>query len=412
MRKYPLLCWPHRHALHANRSSSPCLSHGRRKDNVITISGHLHSSVLLPCNNLRHPSEYQAIAGYHALLHSLTISGSYSMSQPSAAFDGLSTADQDLFMQAQLDQLFNTVGYDQNAYTQTSSQGLDLQQYFTPPDSTAATPAPTPNFSDYNFGQFSTGYPTPGPNTPHPYPIEQQQCLDPFQDNNLAVRQHPQPVRSHTNTPYLQSSHPLPEYTRRRSLSQSAIDHTAVLGPQAPNPVFMRLQAPRARSESPGLHANKRRAGRHSRSTSQDTSSRGHHSHERTPTSVPHYVNGLVPTRIGDPISPDCPRYHRSAAQQQWPVQDDLAGDVVFRQMVPEQMEQSRKIIEIGAISVRRHANPAVERDGIAMLRKIEDVERYLKVECGECDGALRGCATIREALARKESGSLVPQKS
>ncbi|KAF3046991.1 hypothetical protein E8E12_010055 [Didymella heteroderae] len=336
------------------------------------------------------------------------------MSQPSAASVDPSLTDQDLFTQAQLDQLFNTVGYDPNAYIQTSPQTairFGLQQYYTSP-SVAANPVQTPDFFNYNFDHFATGYPTPGQNTPHPYPVEQQQCLDSRQDVCLAFRQRPQPVRSHTNTPCLQPSHPTPDYTRRRSLSQSAIDHTAPVNTQASNPVFMRLQAPRARSESPGTHANKRRAGHHSRSTSQDTSSRGHHTREQAPTSMPHHVNGLVPTHIGDPLSPDSPRFHHSAAQQQWPSQDGLVGGIVFRHMAPEQMEQSRKIIEIGAISVQQHVDPVLEQSGPTMLRKIEEVERYLKAECGECDGALRGCATIREALARKEDGSPTSHES
>ncbi|KAF3049280.1 hypothetical protein E8E11_004004 [Didymella keratinophila] len=330
------------------------------------------------------------------------------MSQPSAPSVDPSAIDEDLFTQAQLDQLFNTVGYDQNAYIQTSPEAaidFGFRQYYTPPESAAATPVQTPDFSEYNFGHFATGYPTPGPKTPHPYPIEQQQCLIPSQDVNLTFGQRPQPTRSYTCSSRLEPSHPAIGYTRRRSLSQSAIDHTTTVNPQAPNPVFMRLQAPRARSESPRSNSNKRRAGRHSRSTSQDTSSRGQHARKQTPTSVPYHINGLIPTRLGDPISPDSPRFHRPAAQQQWPVQDGLVGDVVFRHMVPHQMEQSRKIIEIGAISVKQHADLALERGGPAMLKKIEEVERYLKAECGDCDGALRGCATIREALTKKESG-------
>lgn len=331
------------------------------------------------------------------------------MSQPGVACVDPSATDQDLFTQAQLDQLFNAVGYDHNAYIQASPEdaiNFGLQQYYTPPESAAITPVPTPDFTDYNFGHFATGYPTPGPNTPHPCPIEQQQCLNPSQNVDLTFRQRPQPTRSHTNSAHLQPSQPVLAPTRRRSLSQSAIDHTAAINHQAPNPVFMRLQAPRARSESPGPHANKRRAGRHTRSTSQDTSGSGHASREDTPTSVPYHVNGLVPTRIGDPIAPDESGFRHWAVQQQWPVQDRLAGDVVFRHMVPEQIEQSRKIIEIGAISVRHHVDPALlERSGPAMLRKIEEVERYLKAECGDCDGALRGCATIREALTKEESG-------
>ncbi|KAF1927583.1 uncharacterized protein M421DRAFT_170563 [Didymella exigua CBS 183.55] len=334
------------------------------------------------------------------------------MSQSIVGFSDPLLTDQDLFTQAQLDQLFNTVGYDQTAYTEAFPEAagdFGLQQYYTPPDSVAATSAPTPEFSDFNFGQSSTGYPTPDPNTPHPYPVEQQQCLDAIQDVSLTFRHRPQPVRSHINTSYLQPSHPAPGNTRRRSLSQGVIDYTAASSTHSLNPILMRLQIPRARSGSPG-HAHKRRAGRHSRSTSQDTTSRGHHSSEDIPTSVPYNINGMVPTRIGDPISPDSPRYHRPAAQRQWPAHDGYAGDIMFRHMPPEQMERSRKIIEIGAITVKKHVDPALERGDAAIMKKIGEVERYLKAECGECDGALRGCATIRGALARKDGGWFVQQ--
>lgn len=85
---------------------------------------------------------------------------------------------------------------------------------------------------------------------------------------------------------------------------------------------------------------------------------------------------------------------------------DGYVGDVLFRHIPSEQMEQSRKIIEIGAIGTTRHrVDPALERGGAAMLNKIEEVERYLRAECGDCDGALRGCETIREALTKMEDG-------
>lgn len=329
------------------------------------------------------------------------------MSQPGVACVDQSAREQYLFTQAQLDQSFNAVGYNHNAYVQTSPEdamNFGLQQHYMPPASAAITLAPTPGFIGYNFGHFATGYPTPGPNAPHPYPIEQQQCLD----VDSVFRQRLQPTRSHTNTAHLQPSQLALASTWRRSLSQSDIDHTAAINHQALNPVFMRLQAPRARSESPGPHARKYHAGRHTRSTSQNTSSKGHPSHKDSPTSVPYHVNGLVPTHIGDPIVPDESGFRHRAVQRQWPVQEGIADNIVFKHMEPGQMEQSRKIIEIGAISVKYRIDPALERSGPAMLRTIEEVERYLKAGCGEFDGALRGCATIRKALTKGENGSCI----
>lgn len=66
-----------------------------------------------------------------------------------------------------------------------------------------------------------------------------------------------------------------------------------------------------------------------------------------------------------------------------------------------EDMERSQRIIEIGALTARRQQGPTLQDHGDITLKKLEDVERYLKVECVGCEDALRGCATIREALTR-----------
>lgn len=81
----------------------------------------------------------------------------------------------------------------------------------------------------------------------------------------------------------------------------------------------------------------------------------------------------------------------------------------MFKQMTrPDQLEQSRKIIEIGAMAVRAPLDPRWQESGKVgleqVLKKLEEVEQYLKSEGGECDQALEGCGLIREALTRKLS--------
>ncbi|KAF2628475.1 hypothetical protein BU25DRAFT_311410, partial [Macroventuria anomochaeta] len=303
----------------------------------------------------------------------------------------LSAMDQEGSTPAQLDQLFDIAGNDQVVYHQNNNKapgGLDHKSdipfYYRPPESATPSPAPTPNFSDYNFGQQSSGYPTPGPNTAHSYPIEQQQCFHPNQAVPLEFRQRPQPVRSPTTTLFLQPSQPPPGYARRRSFGQGDGDHIAAINVQVPNPTFMRMQAPRSRSAIPSKHSHKRRAGRHSGSTGQESTSRGSHTRGNVPTSVPYYVNGMVPTHIGTPLSPD--RYAGGHA----------GSEVVIRHMVgPVQMERSQKVIEIGALAVRTSLDTA-------LMKKLEDVERYLKDGDGDREEALKGWKTIREVLMRR----------
>lgn len=95
------------------------------------------------------------------------------------------------------------------------------------------------------------------------------------------------------------------------------------------------------------------------------------------------------------------------AMQNQWAqgryTDGDVKKHVTFRQMAgSEHMERSHKIIEIGAMAVTRRVDHALKGNDGAILQKLDEVERYLTVECGECEDALRGCATIREAVKGK----------
>jgi hypothetical protein len=122
---------------------------------------------------------------------------------------------------------------------------------------------------------------------------------------------------------------------------------------------------------------------------------------------MPYTIHGMVPTRIGDPLSPNSPRYRRPAAQQQWPFHNEhnevlVGNEVMVRHMGrTEDMERSRRIIEIGALTARAQQDSTLQDHGDTTLKKLADVERYLKAECVGCDDALRGCAAIREVLTR-----------
>lgn len=389
------------------------LSLGHRKDDLTTISDHSYSFFRPACNNSSASFRAPGHRYYHAISHSPTISGSHDMSQPSAADDPLRMADQGCFTPAEIDQLFGYVGTespsfdgDRNGASHDLFFNFDVETYSTPPEYPAPPPAPdTPN---YNFGQNSNEYPVPGPNTPHPYPVEQQH-FNPDPVAPLPIRPRPQVLRTQTNTSYLQPSHPPPQYTRRRSLSQGDAERiTGFNGPS--NPTFHRLKAPRARAGDKDEHLQKRRATPykhgHSRSTSRGTNS-GRSTRSSTPLNMPRNPNlldGALPTSIGTPMSPDVPHCHCPSAGQQVAIHYEYPSQgVLFRQMArPDQMERSRRIIEVGAMSVRAPLDPTLQIDTETILEKLAEVEQYLK--CGGDDhrDALEGCAAIREVLMRR----------
>lgn len=70
-------------------------------------------------------------------------------------------------------------------------------------------------------------------------------------------------------------------------------------------------------------------------------------------------------------------------------------------------MEQSRRIIEIGAMAVS--GQPGQQEHSNIVLKKLEDVECYLNTKGVDCHEALKGCATIREAIARNTSPIALP---
>lgn len=323
------------------------------------------------------------------------------------------TMDQADLAQAQLDALFDTIETDHLVYNPEKSEAFDdfefrygLTAYPTPPDSTAPSSAPTPDLSDYSFDQPYTGHLTPGPSTPHPYPVEQQlQCFDFNMAPSSQAHQRPRVLRSQTNTSYLAPMHQTPGYARRRSLSQSDVDHVAASNAPAPNPTFVRLQTPRSRSVTPDGTSRRRRAGQHSRSSSRRSNGPDRQS---LSANMQGLVNGRVVKLLGDPMPSESPSYHRSTVQHPWSVNDGhskgyIEDQVVFKHMArPEQMERSQKIIEIGAMAITGPVDPSLESNGATILKKLEEVEQYLKAECGGCEDVLRGCMSIREAVKGK----------
>ncbi|KAH6625378.1 hypothetical protein C7974DRAFT_455418 [Boeremia exigua] len=282
--------------------------------------------------------------------------------------DANADLDPALLTQAQLDQLFTAIGRRSHSPNPQSNQHVDESgfefgdPYPTPPDSNAPSSAPTPEGSFQDLEYFANEYPTPVLDAPHPYPVTQHS----FFSSSHPVEDYPTKLQQSFFTfdpPAAQPDYP----TRRRSLSTSALDHSALAHTQPPNPTFIRLQAPRARSTTPDRAARRRRP-QHSRHTSSTNASPG------APRSTP----ALVPTRIGDPfyIPP-------------------LDGEVLFEH--PPQTERSMRVIQIGALAVREGAEGVV-------LGLLEEVEGVLRGSgCKVCREALRRVGKIREVLEGRD---------
>ncbi|KAJ8108264.1 hypothetical protein OPT61_g8291 [Boeremia exigua] len=339
------------------------------------------------------------------------------MSQSDVAAVDPSNFDEECLIQHS-DQLFNS----KTANGLASSYGSCL--FAIPPDSTALSSVPTPDLSDYSFGQSSDGHSTLNAGVLRPYPMEQQQIFIP----RLAVfplldYQRPQPLRPQPNTSHLAPPRPPPGYARRRSLSQGDIDNINFLNAKIANPTFVRLQDPR----HPALA--KRRVSQHSRSTSRSRSRspssedpKGKHVRNTSrissgvgrPTERSDVATSLpsikVPKRLGEPLSPKRPYYHRSVPTGSTSKPNE---DITFTRMAGQKnMERSRKIIEIGAMAVTPPVDSTMEDGGVAILKKLDDVEQYLKWWCIASEDALKGCATIRAALKGKAPLVGVPSAS
>lgn len=279
----------------------------------------------------------------------------------------------------------------------------------------------TPDVSDYIFSPSSSIYSgTPGPSTPDPYPAFGDH---PFNSTPIptpsfpTLLPRPRPLRSQTNTSYLEPS--LGPTTRRRSLSSSATDLYADGEglPQPTNPTFIRLQAPRSQSVKP---SSKRRVAKHARSTSRTSNtsssssqSQGHFRLHPDITSVPFFTGGMVPTRLGDPLESEDKGAGGQSWTRQWKDMYMNAGvgvptdaGVEFRRMMePKEMEHSQRIIEIGAMSVKngkgKGKGEGGEGEKESVKEKFEAVKEFLMGEggYGEDKEVAKACRKIGSAF-------------
>jgi hypothetical protein len=342
------------------------------------------------------------------------------MSQPSTPFNNtaadpfLSSMDQEQQLaQADFEKLF---GSDHPVFSSNYSEVLDELDFsydnasVVHVDSSNPSTISTPDFSSYNFGQQSSAYPTPlGPNSPHPYPLERQQTYQ-TTSSQLPFNHRSLPHRSQTNNTSLHPAQPPQGYGRRRSLSYGDVDRIAAA---PPNPTFIRLQAPRARSTTP---EDKRRGSpypQHGASASQGPGPRGR---PRNPTSIPYaqhgnlLIRGMLPTPIGTPLNE-----MMEVEDLRYGYQDNgtdgngltFPEGPVFQHMTrPEELARSRQIIQIGAMAVKSRStlDPQLMQTGTndreRILKKLADIEAQLNEKKGE--EALGGCRMIREALGKK----------
>ena len=316
--------------------------------------------------------------------------------------------------QADFEELFGTAGSAQPVFSSNDSDIFDElgftyeEDCIVPGDSPNPSAISTPNFSDYDFGLNAPVYPTPGPNSPHPYPLELQR-VHPAIIDQQDYNHRPRPTRSQTNNAYNYPAQ-LPQCYghRRRSLSTSDANRIAASN-SINNPTFIRLQAPRARSSTP---EDRRRNGlyyRHGRSASQGPAQGDR---PTNPTSTPYHiysdslVGGLLPTPIGTPLNElaDIEELNYRTGTTVHTVHSE--GPVFRHTRRPDEMARSRRIIEIGALVVsnRSKLDPRLEplsptADRARILEKLGDIEEHLRNK--ECKEALPACMTIRVTLSR-----------
>ncbi|KAF2251200.1 hypothetical protein BU26DRAFT_563140 [Trematosphaeria pertusa] len=297
-----------------------------------------------------------------------------------------------------------------------------------PTDSSNTTIASTPDFAGYTFGKrgaaIAPAYPPPGYNSPHPYSLELHHGFPPTPQ----LAQRPAPLRSHTSSSFL---HPPQYFSRtqqpyhRRSLSQGDADRIAAATQS--NPVFFRLQVPRARPATPledDISRLRKRMGPYDDGGRSLSQSPGNSMGRNTPTSTPMPVHedayGIVSTYIGMPMTSEASFMDTEGLS----VQLTSTNDSSFRHMSHhDQVSQSRRVIEIGAMAVvnaarvdpslarKRSRLPGLdieepgrdaEQGRREILKKLEELEHHLKHELYDCDEALKACGMIREALASK----------
>ncbi|EMD58934.1 hypothetical protein COCSADRAFT_128629 [Bipolaris sorokiniana ND90Pr] len=312
------------------------------------------------------------------------------MSQPNTPFDGatedpfLSSSDQ--FSQADFEELFGSGGSDGDIFSSNNSEVFDGTNFtygdalLVPVDSSSLSVISTPEPSAHSSNRRSLAYPTPEVDKPHPYPFETNRPYEASIPQSI-FNSRPFPIRSETNNVHLYSTQLVQPASRRRSLSHGDMDR--VVAASIPNPTFIRLQAPRARTIPEEL--------------------RGRDLHLRC---------GMLLTPIGTPLNvvegTDCDTnitHQNHSIENNNPFFPSFTEGLLFRQMSrPEELARSRQIIEIGALAVTSHSSigPRLQPYTSAsnqerISKKLVNIEEHL----GKSGGAeaLRSCKTIRKVL-------------
>lgn len=334
------------------------------------------------------------------------------MSQPNEPFpaDPFTPQEQELWTEAQIEEAFaqnvseepflSTIfndGKQTPSFAYNSSSTLNV-------DSSEPSTISTPDFSGYSFGHQSPAFTLLGKSTPYLYLLEQQQAY--HVDHNYVSPSRPFPLRAHTNSSLanpIQSPH---DYNRRRSLSHGDVDRIATT---ASHPTFVRLQGGQGSRPLSAAYEEERRSGYfpgYTRSKSHGPRGRP------LQNAVPIQLFGThIGTSLQEPkdkkASKSRKRVHKGGDDGK---SSPKFADPLVRNMTdPAQLAQSRRIIEIGAMAVRNHSkiDPALKAyDNMSplerIMKKLEDVERYLKQYEIKNAEALKGCAMIRGALKQR----------
>ncbi|OAK95550.1 hypothetical protein IQ06DRAFT_284633 [Phaeosphaeriaceae sp. SRC1lsM3a] len=344
------------------------------------------------------------------------------MSQPSAPWMDttidpfLPSPEQELYTQAEIEEAFAQHASDQPFLSSTYVDGLQAPSLtydsgsMLNTDSSGPSTVSTPGFSDYGFGEQWPADALSGASTPYPHPLEQEQTYQ--VDPQYAAQSRPLPFHARTDSSSALSTRPPPGYARRRSLSHGDLDPVA---PAPSHPTFVRLQGFIGSRHIFAAPEDDRRPAhflRHSRSSSQGPSVLGRPLQHAVPYP-------MIGTHIGTSIHSPCDKKASKSRKRSKPAHTHdhggattpkISGSPILRKMTdPAHLAQSRRIIEIGAMAVRKHSNkldPRLQDNGNAglspherIMKKLEDIECYLPQDEARNGEALKGCAMIREAL-------------
>jgi hypothetical protein len=351
------------------------------------------------------------------------------MSQPSVPWTSAATdpfvpsIEEEYIIQTQVDEAFKLRASDQPIFPSTYNDNLDDinlaidNGFISQAESSNPSTVSTPTFSNYGFGEQQSFYTPSGPNTPVLHPLEDQQIH--HAQAHPALYRRPLTFRAHTNAPSTVNSQPPQGHDRRRSLSHSDVDRIAAA---PPHPTFVRLQHSQVSRASSATAGDKTVSGvhaRHGRSVSQGPSHLGRPFKNAVSYALPGSSLGTdmpLGTSIGTPLgAPFDERGSRKRSRHPdnggYATQYGNDDPYIHQTTDPARLEHSRRIIEIGAMAVRNHTklDPRLEdNDGLSaherVVKKVEDVERYLQQNEAQNEEALKGCAMIREALNRKAS--------